>query len=121
MDEASLSTKDRIITVKSSITGIGWKQSSLTTLHNFVRVVHTTTKHAYYFSKYIFLNELQADPQCDLKEYINKEFFAEVWLSLVDYTKGNARAEKAIKYRNYISRYLPSYLNITNYQRFRLK
>ncbi|KAI7873275.1 uncharacterized protein EV154DRAFT_579354, partial [Mucor mucedo] len=40
---------------KSSITGIGWKQSSLTTLHNFVRVVHTTTKHAYYFSKYIFL------------------------------------------------------------------
>ncbi|KAI7897312.1 uncharacterized protein EV154DRAFT_392771, partial [Mucor mucedo] len=93
--------------------GIGWKQSSLTTLHNFVRVIHTTTNHAYYFYKYIFLNELQADPQCDLKEYINKEFFAEVWLSLVDYTKGNARAEKVIKYRNYISRYLPSYLNIT--------
>ncbi|KAI7879203.1 uncharacterized protein EV154DRAFT_394424, partial [Mucor mucedo] len=66
----------RIITIKSSITGISCKQPSLTTLHGCFRVVHTATKHAYYFSKYIFLTELQADPQCDFKEYINNEFFA---------------------------------------------
>ncbi|KAI7890503.1 uncharacterized protein EV154DRAFT_552220 [Mucor mucedo] len=116
MDEASLSTKDRIITVKSSITGIGCVLKS----HYLRYKIAYKIIPSILDRQYIFLNELQADPQCDLKEYINKEFFAEVWLSLVDYTKGNARAEKVIEYRNYISRHLPSYLNITNYQRFRL-
>ncbi|KAI7870485.1 uncharacterized protein EV154DRAFT_487790 [Mucor mucedo] len=97
IDVASLPTKDGIIAVKSSFTGICWKQSFLTRLHNLLELFILLQSMDIIFFKFIFLNESQADPQCDLKEYINKEYFAGVWLSLVGYTQGNDRAEKVIQ------------------------
>ena len=113
---SSLAPGDRILAVKSSVDGIGWNDLHRETLESFVERVHTTTMHAYSFSKFIFLRELQ-DMNFRIQEYINKDFFKEVWLSLVNYSRGRARARLIIEYRELINRHLVDYLAITNYQR----
>ncbi|PHZ12603.1 uncharacterized protein RHIMIDRAFT_237523, partial [Rhizopus microsporus ATCC 52813] len=113
---SSLAPGDRILAVKSSVDGIGWNNLYRDTLESFVERVHTITMHAYSFSKFIFLRELQ-DMDFDIQEYINKNFFKEVWLSLVDYSRGRARAQNIIRYRAVIDQYLGDYLTITSYQR----
>jgi hypothetical protein len=71
---SSLAPGDRILAVKSSADGIGWNDLHRETLESFVERVHTTTMHAYSFSKFIFLRELQ-DINFRIQEYINKDFF----------------------------------------------
>ncbi|KAG1206400.1 hypothetical protein G6F68_008761 [Rhizopus microsporus] len=43
--------------------------------------------------------------------------FSQVWLSLVNYSRGRAHAQFIIEYRELINRHLVDYLRITNYQR----
>ncbi|CEG84132.1 hypothetical protein RMATCC62417_17978 [Rhizopus microsporus] len=52
-----------------------------------------------------------------IQEYINKNFFKEVWLSLVDYSRDRARARLIVCYRELIDQCLDDYLTIINYQR----
>ncbi|RCH78695.1 hypothetical protein CU097_001246 [Rhizopus azygosporus] len=52
-----------------------------------------------------------------IQEYINKDFFKEVWLYMVNYSRGRARARLIIHYQELINRHLDDYLRITNYQR----
>ncbi|KAI9312120.1 hypothetical protein BX666DRAFT_1988992 [Dichotomocladium elegans] len=40
-----------------------------------VDIVHATTVHAFSFSKYIFLNELQTDQDFDIAIFLNSRFF----------------------------------------------
>ena len=70
----SLVLGDRNLVVKSSVDGIGWNDPHRKKLESFVKRVHTTTIHAYSFSKFIFLQELQ-DMNFRIQEYINKDFF----------------------------------------------
>src|SRR3972149_2070782 len=56
---SSLAPGDRILAVKTSADGIGWNDLYRETLESFVERVHTTTMHAYSFSKLIFLRELE--------------------------------------------------------------
>ncbi|KAI8057811.1 hypothetical protein BDF22DRAFT_602387, partial [Syncephalis plumigaleata] len=46
---------ERVLAVKSSISGIGWKEERRGVLRDFVNIVHTTTFHAYSFAKHILL------------------------------------------------------------------
>ncbi|KAG1450752.1 hypothetical protein G6F56_008256 [Rhizopus delemar] len=116
MNAESITGGDRIISVKSSITGIGWKEQYLPILEQFVTTVSITTNHAYSFSKFIFLRELDNGTDFDMASYINKDFFSEVWLSLIDYTRKRVRAAKTVMYRTLIARYLDTYLTAANYQ-----
>ncbi|ORE09664.1 hypothetical protein BCV72DRAFT_201067 [Rhizopus microsporus var. microsporus] len=68
-----LALGDRILVVKSSVDGIGWNNLHRETLESFVERVYTTTMHAYFFSKFIFLRELQ-DMNFRIQGYINKDF-----------------------------------------------
>ncbi|KAG1440412.1 hypothetical protein G6F56_011938 [Rhizopus delemar] len=52
-----------------------------------------------------------------MASYINKDFFSEVWLSLIDYTRKRVRAAKTVMYRTLIARHLDAYLTAANYQR----
>ncbi|CEG76128.1 hypothetical protein RMATCC62417_11065 [Rhizopus microsporus] len=85
---SSLAPSDRILAAKSSVDGIGWNDLHRETLESFIERVHTTTMHAYSFSKFIFLRELS-----------------------------RARARLIIRYCELIDQCLDDYLTITNYQR----
>ncbi|KAG1435646.1 hypothetical protein G6F56_013894 [Rhizopus delemar] len=52
-----------------------------------------------------------------MASYINKDFFSEVWLSLINYTRKRARAAKTVMYRTLIARHLDAYLTAADYQR----
>ncbi|KAI8058156.1 hypothetical protein BDF22DRAFT_629711, partial [Syncephalis plumigaleata] len=104
----------RVLAVKSSLSGIGWKRH-YDELRDFVDIVHTTTFHAYALAKYIFLKE-QHNPHFHLEDYIDEKFFRQVWLSLVKRTQEGYPKEKTIQLRAFIGNYLGDYLKIARYQ-----
>ncbi|KAG1457607.1 hypothetical protein G6F56_006577 [Rhizopus delemar] len=112
----SLTGGDRIISVKSSITGIGWRAQYLPILEQFVTTVSITTNHAYSFSKFTFLHELDNGTDFDMASYINKDFFSEVWIALIDYNKERVRAAKTVIYHTLIKHHLDAYLIAASYQ-----
>ncbi|KAI7896240.1 uncharacterized protein EV154DRAFT_435263 [Mucor mucedo] len=79
---SSLAPGNRIMSVKSSIDGIGWDPERRERLEEYVVTVHNITTHAYSLSKYIFLRAIQEDENFDIRQCINCDFFAEVWLKL---------------------------------------
>ncbi|CEG72438.1 hypothetical protein RMATCC62417_07997 [Rhizopus microsporus] len=113
---SSLAPGNRILAVKSSVAGIDGNDLHRETLQSFVERVHVTIMHAYSFSKFIFLRELQ-DMNFRTQEYINKDFFKGVWLYMINYSRGRARARLIIHYQELINLHLDDYLRITNYQR----
>ncbi|KAI9322257.1 hypothetical protein BX666DRAFT_1813976, partial [Dichotomocladium elegans] len=52
-----------------------------------VDIAYATTVHTFFFSKYIFLNELQTNQDFDIMIFLNSRFFSKVWLSLVEYDR----------------------------------
>ncbi|KAG1441417.1 hypothetical protein G6F56_011492 [Rhizopus delemar] len=114
----SLTGDDRIISVKSFITGTGWIAQYLPILERFVTTVSIATNHTYSFSNFIFLHELDNGTDFDMASYINNDlFFSEVWLSLIDYNRKRVRATKTVMYRTLIVRHLDAYLTAASYQR----
>lgn len=73
----------KIIAVKSSITGIGWKPQYVPLLRTLVSTVHTIVTHTFAFLKYIFIQELENDPGFALEDFANVDFYREVFLSLL--------------------------------------
>lgn len=51
---------------------------------NLVDTTNAIVTHTYAFLKYIFLKELEDNDDFNLSEFVNKPFFMEVFLSLVD-------------------------------------
>ncbi|KAG1290082.1 hypothetical protein G6F66_008950 [Rhizopus arrhizus] len=78
----------RILSVKSSINGIGWNEQYRERLEELVNIIHATATHTYSLSKFIFLCALQDDDNFYIAAYINKEFFSEIWLFLMHYHRG---------------------------------
>ncbi|KAI7861564.1 hypothetical protein BDF14DRAFT_1706507, partial [Spinellus fusiger] len=68
----------KIIAVKSSITGIGWKPQYLLPLKTLVSTVHILVKHTFAFLKYIFIQELENNPAFALEDFANVDFYSEV-------------------------------------------
>ncbi|KAI8047867.1 hypothetical protein BDF22DRAFT_462002 [Syncephalis plumigaleata] len=107
---------ERVLAVKSSISGIGWKKERRGALRDFVDIVHTTTFHAYSFAKYIFLREYKDNPNFKFEEYICEDFFKQVWLSLVTRTRKGRPKPETIKLRKFIKKHLDDYLKFARYQ-----
>ena len=110
-------TPDRIVVVKSSIAGIHWRDDLIPILNNFVTTVHNTTMHAYAFAKYIFMSKLESDPNFDFTPWIHTDFFAEVWLSLVQQRGFNPTGLRTATFREVINSQIGNYLRITGYQK----
>ncbi|KAI8053888.1 hypothetical protein BDF22DRAFT_644024 [Syncephalis plumigaleata] len=104
----------RVLAVKSSLSGIGWKRH-YDELRNFVNIVHTTTFHAYALAKYIFLKE-HNKRNFKFENYIREDFFKQVWLSLIKPTRKSTPKEKTVRYRKFIKKHLKTYLKLTDYQ-----
>ncbi|KAI8053376.1 hypothetical protein BDF22DRAFT_743303 [Syncephalis plumigaleata] len=105
---------ERVLAVKSSISGIGWKKHH-DVLRDFVDIVHTTTFHAYAFAKYIFLKE-HNKRNFKFENYIREDFFKQVWLSLIKRTEKGTTKEKTVRYRKFIKKHLKDYLKLTDYK-----
>jgi hypothetical protein len=116
----TIASGDRILSVESSINGIGWNEQYRERLEDFVNIIHATTTHAYSLSKFIVLCALQDDDNFDIAAYINKEFFSEIWLSLVRYRRGRV-GETAARRRAFIGQYIQRYLDHTTYEQPELK
>ncbi|KAI9486228.1 MAG: hypothetical protein EXX96DRAFT_592980 [Benjaminiella poitrasii] len=114
---SSLAPSDRILTVKCSIDSIHWNPEFRQQLDQFINNVNKVTTHAYSFSKYIFLRTFIEYKSFDISQYINRDFFGEVWLSLTLYVRGSRISARTLERREFIERYLPDYCRIANYQR----
>ncbi|KAI9313611.1 hypothetical protein BX666DRAFT_1864506, partial [Dichotomocladium elegans] len=81
-----------------------------------VHIAHATTVHAFSFSKYIFLNELQTNQGFGITIFLNSRFFfAKVWLSLVEYERRALGSSITVRNRALINEYLPGYFYHANY------
>jgi hypothetical protein len=128
---------DRILCVKSSVTGIGWNEIHRRQLEDFAETVNLRTSHAYSLLKYIFLHGFEENEDFSIEDFLNKNFFAEVWLSLTVYagnielfivkyafsltiyptgSVGPVTAER----RQFINLYRDRYLQIAGYARRQL-
>ncbi|KAI8052310.1 hypothetical protein BDF22DRAFT_620815, partial [Syncephalis plumigaleata] len=111
----------RVLSVKSSISGLGWADKYRGVLSDLVNTVHTTTFHAYAFAKYIFLSEFEGNADFKFEEYICEDFFKEVWLSLVKRARERTiQKEETVKFRKLISKHWNGYHTATSYQRPKL-
>ncbi|KAG1454964.1 hypothetical protein G6F56_007191 [Rhizopus delemar] len=98
-------TTKQVVTVKTTIKSI-WKQEFMQPLYDLVNTTNTIVTHTFAFSKYIFLKELTTNSVFILKEFVRKDFFVEVFLSLISRT-GRRSSDKmkntTAKYRRLIS------------------
>ena len=118
--KTSLSVVDpkdrRIMAIKSTINDI-WEPKYLRELFDLVHFVNTVVTHTYALSKFIFLREVRKDPKFRLQDYINKDFFVEVFLSLV--ARGTSRPNQlkdvTTKYRHLIYQHHKLYCQAASY------
>ena len=78
--------------------------------------------HTFAFIKYIFVNELVTNIEFDLNNFVNKDFFVEVFLSLVirQMCDGSKSVKSTLKntttiYRQLIAKHKDSYCNNISY------
>ncbi|CAO3608180.1 unnamed protein product [Mucor hiemalis] len=105
----------RILTIKTTVDNI-WKKGYLRPLYNLVEEVNTLVTHTFGFSKYIFLKEMSASTDFNLADCVNKDFFVEVFLALIDRVSldKNVKARTA-NFRQLISRHKTSYFQDADY------
>src|SRR6478735_4366712 len=113
----------KIITVKSSIAGIGWKPQYIPLLKTLVANVHTLVSHTFSFLKYIFIHELENNPAFPLEDFINVDFFKEVFLSLLkNYKPDKQKAStKSRTYKGLILNYRHQYFQCCSYEPINMK
>ncbi|KAK9762925.1 hypothetical protein K7432_010856 [Basidiobolus ranarum] len=111
----------KIIAVKSSIAGIGWKPRYVPQL--IVANVHTLVSHAFAFLKYIFTHELEHNSAFLLEDFINVGFFKEVFLPpLNNYKPDKQKASTESKaYKDLILQYRDKYFQCCSYEPVNMK
>jgi hypothetical protein len=113
----------KITTVKSSVAGIGWKAQYIPPLKALVANVHIIVTHTFAFLKYIFIQKLDEDPDFFLEDFINVDFYREVFLSLLksynpDKQKRTARSRG---YKELINKHRNTYFQHCSYEPIELK
>ncbi|KAG1454019.1 hypothetical protein G6F57_015603 [Rhizopus arrhizus] len=79
----------RVMTIKTTVKNI-WKPAYLQALHDLVHTTNLLVTHIFAFTKYIYLQELAANENFALNNFVTKDFFVEVFLSLVLLKSGNS-------------------------------
>ncbi|KAG0811456.1 hypothetical protein G6F20_007141 [Rhizopus arrhizus] len=106
----------RVMTIKTTVKNI-WKPAYLQALHDLVHTTNLLVTHTFAFTKYIYLQELAANENFALNNFVTKDFFVEVFLSLVLSKGGNStRLKDTTKnYRRLISKYKEAYFEDAGY------
>lgn len=110
-----LAYHNHLMAVKGSMNTIQSDQDYQHNLENYVNIVNDTTRHAYYLLKFTFLREFQIDDFDTHIEYLNKDFFAEVLLSLVALVGGSRTSAATNLIRELIGRDICEYMYAANY------
>jgi hypothetical protein len=104
----------RIMTIKGSINTTRFQEEYRQTLENFISMVSDTARHAFNFLKFTFLHNSQYDPTQD---YFNKNFFLEMWFSLVARCCSRRPPyNNTQQARDFINGHLEYYLRSVNYE-----
>ncbi|CEP17069.1 hypothetical protein [Parasitella parasitica] len=112
----SESPSKRVITIKTTIKGI-WKYDYRQPLYDLVHTTNLLVTHTYAFTKYIFLKELAIDENFAFNELVTKDFFVEVFLSLVSAKVRNSERLKDTtkRYRSLIGKHKDAYFEDAKY------
>lgn len=108
------------MTVKSSINGVSWEARYRSPLEKLVITVNEITTHAYALARYIFLSEIHATEPGErfpMENWLETDFFAEVWLSLTLRTVKSSRTDGTTRYRGLIDRHVKNYLKQSGFSR----
>ena len=113
----------KIIAVKSSIAGIGRKPQYISLLKTLVVNAHTLVLHTFSFLKYIFIHELENNSTFPLEDFINVEFFKEVFLShLSNYKPDKQKALTKLRaYKGPVLNYRHQYFQCCSYEPVNMK
>ncbi|KAL1928560.1 hypothetical protein VTP01DRAFT_2916 [Rhizomucor pusillus] len=112
--------KKRIMTIKSSINGVSWEARYRSPLEKLVITVNEIPTHAYALARYIFLSEIHATEPGErfpMENWLETDFFAEVWLSLTLRTVKSSRTDGTTRYRGLIHRHIKNYLKHSGFDR----
>ncbi|KAG1270104.1 hypothetical protein G6F63_011470 [Rhizopus arrhizus] len=106
----------RVMTVKTTVKNI-WKPAYLQALYDLVHTTNLLITHTFAFTEYIYLQELATNENFALNNFVTKDFFVEVFLSLVLSKGGNStRLKDTTKnYRRLISKYKEAYFEDAGY------
>ncbi|KAG0788178.1 hypothetical protein G6F22_007088 [Rhizopus arrhizus] len=106
----------RVMTIKTTVKNI-WKPVYLQPLYDLVHTTNLLVTHTFAFTKYIYLQELAANENFALNNFVTKDFFVEVFLSLVLSKGGSStRLKDTTKtYRRLISKYKEAYFEDAGY------
>ncbi|KAI7904019.1 uncharacterized protein BX663DRAFT_432777, partial [Cokeromyces recurvatus] len=69
----------KLITIKSSISEIGWKPEYLPRLEKLVHTINTLMIHIFALIKFIFISELKRCEAFDIEKYAEKDFYIQVF------------------------------------------
>ncbi|KAI9265888.1 hypothetical protein EDC94DRAFT_559332 [Helicostylum pulchrum] len=102
--------------VKTTVNNI-WKHEYLNPLHELVDSVNLLVTHTIAFSKYIFLQELERNRTFNIQDFVNKEFFVEVFLNIIAIAfLRNGRLKDTTKtFRGIIAKYKEAYVRDVAY------
>ncbi|KAG1040220.1 hypothetical protein G6F43_012334 [Rhizopus delemar] len=106
----------RVMTIKTTVKNI-WKPAYLQPLYDLVHTTNLLVTHTFAFTKYIYLQELATNENFALNNFVTKDFFVEVFLSLVlSNGKNSTRLKDTTKnYRRLISKYKEAYFEDASY------
>ncbi|KAH8552695.1 hypothetical protein BGW37DRAFT_550972, partial [Umbelopsis sp. PMI_123] len=108
--------------LKCSLSSIEWKPQYAEALNNLFIKVNQLTIHTYMLSRFLFVRELSDDPNFNLLEYVTKDFFVEVFLSLTTRVRNDLRCStQTLYYRRLIDTGINYYFMILGYRRIELK
>lgn len=113
----------KITTVKSSVTGVGWKPRYTPKLKALVANVHLLVTHTFAFLKYIFIQELEEDRSFALEAFANVDFYRQVFLSLIKSYKPTKtkRTTELSTYKDLINKHRDTYCQICSYTPIEMK
>jgi hypothetical protein len=77
------------MTIKTTAKNI-WKSAYLQPLYDLVHTTNLLVTHTFTFTKYIYLQELAANENFALNNFVTKDFIVEVFLGLVFSKGGNS-------------------------------
>ncbi|ORE05075.1 hypothetical protein BCV72DRAFT_311644, partial [Rhizopus microsporus var. microsporus] len=73
----------KVIAIKSSVSGLGWKIEYIPRLKELVSTTNTLVTHTFALTKIMFINEREKGESFGLKKYSQKDFYVQVFTSVI--------------------------------------